>query len=181
MKRIISVMLSVIISFSLAVPAFAADSTQAEKKSPLTCLFSLYTGAQAERISDRIAQNTEYWPCITLEGYESVCARIRITDNPELANPKVFRKAIVKMVDKSETVIESPTENTVLMGYHRFGGELAMHILGVLFLELFKFIGTPEVDALYEMFDCADMDLDENRISPMLMQLTGIIIMGLFP
>lgn len=181
MKRIISAVLTIIIGFSLAVPAFASDSTQAEKKSPLTCLFSLYTGAQAERISDRIAQSTEYWPCITLEGYESVCARIRITDNPELANPKVFRKAIVKMVDNSKAVIEYPSENTVFMDYHRFGGELAMHILGVLFLEVFRFAGIPEVDALYEMFDCADMDLDENRIPQTLMTFTGVIIMGLFP
>lgn len=181
MKRIICVFLTVVIGFSLAVPAFAADSPPAEKKSPLDCLFSLYTGAQAERISDRIAQSTEYWPCITLEGYESVCARIRISDNPELANPKVFRKAIVKMVDNSKTVIENPTENTVLIGYHRFGGELALHILGVLFFEAFRFAGIPEIDALYEMFDCADMDLDENRISPLLMNLIGVIIMGIFP
>ncbi len=181
MKKFLSVLLTAVICFSLTVPAFAADSTQAEKKSPLTCLFSLYTGAQAERISDRINESTEYWPCITLEGYESVCARIRISDNPELANPKVFRKAIVKMVDSSKTIIENPTENTVLMDYHRFGGELAMHILGVLFLEAFRFAGIPEVDALYEMFDCADMDLDENRIPPLLMNLTGVIIMGIFP
>lgn len=181
MKRIISVILTVIICFSLAVPAFAADNQQAEKKSPLTCLFSLYTGAQAERISDRIAYNAEYWMFITLDGYESVGAGVRISDNPELANPKVFRKTVVKMVDRTQTVLENPSENTKLMGYHRFGGELAMHILGVLILDAFKFAKTPEYDVIYEMLDRADMNIDEDRIPQMIMTLTGVIIMGIFP
>lgn len=183
MKRIISILLAVIICFSLSVPAFATDSVpeQEEKKSPHDCLFSIYTGAQAESISDRIANSAEYWMFITLDGYESVSAGVRISENPELANPKVFRKTVVKMVDRTQSVIENPTENTKLMGYHRFGGELAFHILAILFLDAFKCTDIPDYEATYEMFDRADMNIDEDRIPQMIMTLTGVIIMGIFP
>lgn len=182
MKRIISALLAVVICFSLSVPAFAADgAAEPEKKSLKECLFSIYTGAQAERISSEIALKAEYWPGIFENGVESVWVGIRISDNPELANPKVFRKTVVKMVDRSETFIESPSEITQLLGYHRFGGELALHIFALMILDAFKGLGIPDYDALYEMFDYAEMDIDEDRISPLLMKLVGVIIMGLFP
>ena len=180
MKRIITVLLSVIICFSLSVPAFAADSVTEEKKTPNGCLYSFYTKEEAEIISDRIADSAEYWPNITVDGYETVCAGVRISENPELANPKVFRKTVVKMVDRTQTVIENPTENTVLMNYQRFAGELAFHILAILFLDIFKDANIPDYNETYEMFDRADMNIDEHRIPQAVMNLTGFIVMGIF-
>lgn len=181
MKRIISVFLTALICFSLAVPAFAADEVTEEKKTPNGCLYSFYTREEAEIISDRIADSAEYWPIITFDGYESVCAGVRISENPEIANPKVFRKTVVKMVDRCNAVIENPTENTILMNYQRFGGELAFHILAILFLDIFKGADIPDYETTYEMFDRADMNIDEERIPQAVMTLTGYIIMGLFP
>lgn len=180
MKRILSVFLAALICFSLAVPAFAADEVTEEKKTPHGCLYSFYTREEAEIISDRIADSAEYWTFITSDGYESVGTGIRISENPEIANLKVFRKTVVKMVDRSRTLIESPNENTVLMDYHRFGGELAFHILAILFLDIFKGADIPDYETNYEMFDHADMNIDEERIPQAIMNLTGYIIMGIF-
>lgn len=181
MKRIISFFLTAVICFSLAVPAFAADEVTKEKKTPHQCLYSIYTGDQAERISDRIADSAEYWPNITVDGYETVCAGVRISENPEIANPKVFRKTVIKMVDHTRTVIENPTENTVLMGYYRFGGELAFHILAVILLDIFKCADIPDYEITYEMFDRADMNIDEHRIPQAVMTVTGYIMLGILP
>ena len=143
--------------------------------------YSIYTGAQAERISDRIADSAEYWPNITVDGCETVCAGVRISENPEIANPKVFRKTVVKMVDRTRTVIESPNENTVFMDYQRFGGELAFHILAIILLDIFKGAEIPDYETTYEMFDRADMNIDEHRIPQWLMNFAGYVIMGIFP
>ena len=181
MKRIISAMLTVIICFSLTTSAFAAEEMPAEKKTPHQCLYSFYSREEAESISDRIADSAEYWPNVTVDGCDTVCAGVRISENPEIANPKVFRKTVVKMVDRTQTVIENPTENTVLMDYRRFGGELAFHILAVILLDIFKGVNIPDYEATYEMFDRADMNIDEHRIPQAVMNLTGFIIMGIFP
>ncbi len=183
MKRIISLLLTVIICFSLSVPAFATDNArkQEEKKSLNECLFSFYPDNQAEYIAIRIAKSADYCAEITGNGIESVFTGVRISTHPELANPKVFKKAVVKMVDTSKTYIPNPTEATQFLGYHRFGGELALHIVALMLLEAFKSTGIPDYDALYEMFDYAEMNIAEDRVSPMLMNLTGVIIMGIFP
>ena len=183
MKRIISLLLTVIICFSLVVPAFAADgvSEQKAKKTPNACLHSIYTGAQADRISDRIAGNAEYWPALTVDGYETVCAGVRISENPELANPKVFRKTVIKMVDRTYTVIENPNENTIFMDYQRFAGELAFHVFAILTLDALGGTDFPNHAEIYEMFDRADMNIDEHRLPQELMNFLGILIMGIFP
>ena len=180
MKRILSVFLAVLICFSLAVPAFAADEVTEEKKTPNGCLYSFYTREEAEIISDRIADSAEYWPAWTVDGFETACAGVRISENPEIANPKVFRKTVVKMVDRCNAIIENPTANTIFMDYQRFGGELAFHILAILFLDVFEGADIPNYETTYEMFDRADMNIDEHRIPQAIMNLTGYIIMGIF-
>ncbi|MBQ7100536.1 MAG: hypothetical protein IJN81_02805 [Clostridia bacterium] len=179
MKRFISLLLTAVICFSLSVPALAAE--EKATKTPHECLYSLYSGFQADRISDRIADSAEYWPNVTVDGYETVCAGVRISENPELANPKVFRKTVVKMVDRTHTVIENPNENTVFMDYNRFAGELAFHVFAILMLNALGGTDFPNHAEIYEMFDRADMNIDEHRLPQMLMTIIGVMIMGIFP
>lgn len=180
MKKLLALLLSAVMIFSAAVPALAADETPPEKGTLSDYRFRFFTNEEAEQIAQEIAQTSWYSPLFLEPDTESVVISVDLRAYPELSNIKVLVKASRAIVDRSSEFLTHTTSTVKLLDYSRFAGELALHVEALMLIDFAVNLGIiTDTARLYEIFEIADMNLDEERISPFIMEATGTIVMNI--
>lgn len=186
MKRLFTVLFGIaaLLLFSVTASAVYEAEDETVKAKPAEYVFAVFSNEEAEEISTRIAGSTEFWPTYNEDGTSTMWIVVRITDNPELANIYVFGKTVVKMVNQARQVTGDyywNSDSVYLMGYNRVAGELAFHVALVMLLETLEPVTNGYFDGWHERFDYAEINIDETRIPPFIMNWTGDIIMDILP
>lgn len=180
MKKLLVFLLSAALIFSAAVPALAAEGETVGKGTLFEYRFVHFSDEEAEAIAQEIAQNSWYEPLFIEPDIESVVISVNLRAYPKLSNVAVLVKASRAIVDRSAEFLTHTTATTQLLGYTRFSGELAIHIAALMLLDRAVGFGLIEDPAkLYETFEIADMNLDETRVSPFLMNTVGTVVMNI--
>ncbi len=180
MKKIIIVLLTVIMLFTAAVPALAAEDEVTEKGTMFDYRFACFSDEEAEAIAQEIAQMSWYEPLFLEPDIESVVISVDLRAYPELSNLNVLVKASRAIVDRSAEFLTHTTANVELLSYSRFAGELSLHVLALMLVDRAVEFGIIEdPTSLYETFEIADMNLDESRISPEFINAAGTVVMNI--
>lgn len=166
--------------FSAAVPAIAADGKTAAKGTFDDYRFRIFDNNEAEAIAQEIAQMSWYETLFLEPDTESVVISVNLRAYPQLSNLNVLIKASRAIVDRSPEFLTHTTERVELLSYSRFAGELALHVMALTMLDRAVKLGFIEdPTTLYETFEIADMNLDEERISPVFIEAMGAIVMNI--
>ena len=180
MKKITAFLLTAVLIFSTAVHSFAADEGAAEKGTLFDYRFKIFSNDEAEAIAQEIAQTSWYEPLFLEPDTESVVISVNLRAYPELSNLNVLVKASRALVDRSSEFLTNTTSTVELLDYSRFAGELTLHVLALMMIDRGVQLGfITDTASLYETFEIADMNLDESRISPFVMNATGTIVMNI--
>lgn len=180
MKKLLSFLVCIAVVFSAAVPALAADGETAEKGTISEYRFKIFDNEEAQAIAQEIAQISWYEPLFLEPDTESVVISVNLRAYPELSNLNVLIKASRALVDRSAEFLTHTAENVELLSYSRFAGELALHVMALMMIDRaveFGFIEDPT--SLYETFEIADINIDEERISPVFIEAVGVIVMNI--
>ncbi len=180
MKKITAFLLAAVLVFSTAVHAFAADGDTVEKGTLFDYRFKIFSNDEAEAIAQEIAQMSWYEPLFLEPDTESVVISVNLRAYPELSNLNVLVKASRAIVDRSSEFLTHTTATVELLDYSRFAGELTLHVLALMMIDRGVQLGfITDTASLYETFEIADMNLDESRVSPFVMNATGTIVMNI--
>ncbi len=178
MKKVTAFILALVIVFSLSITVFAADEAE-EKGTFSDYRFQYYSREEVLTIADRIATAAFYEPFWPTEDTESVIISLDLRSNPELGNISVFIESVRAMVDRSADYVTDTTDSVELMNYNQVAGELALHVALLMLLDNYADTGLIEnVEDLYIKTEIADLNIDEQRISPQFINLVGTLIMN---
>ena len=178
MKKITAFILALVIVFSFSFTAFASDAEE-DKGTLFDYRFKSYSREEILAIADGIASATVYEPFRPTEDTESVIISLDLRSHPELGNISVFIESVRAMVDRSAEYVSDSTANVELMNYKQVAGELALHVALLMLLDRFADTGLIEnVDDLYIKTEVADLNIDEQRVSPQFINLVGTLIMN---
>lgn|GEM_PF-6719679 len=180
MKKFLSFLLCIAMIFSAAMPALAAEDEVVEKGTLSDYRFKIFSNEEAEAIAREIAQTSWYEPLFIEPDIESVVVSVNLRAYPELSNLAVLVKSSRAIVDRSSEFLTHTTSTVELLSYSRFAGELVLHIAALRMIDRGVELGLIEDPAsLYETFEIADMNLDEERISPVFIEAVGVIVMNI--
>ncbi len=179
MKKAVSFIAVLIILFSTAVPAMAADGeTVTEKGTLFDYRFKIFSREEAKTIAKEIASNSGYEPLFLEPNIESVIVTVDLRAYPELSNPAILVPAVRNIVARTPEFVTHTTDQVVLLDEKRMAGELALHVLALMFADRLNSIGlVDDNDHIFEVLNWADMNLDEERIPEWIMSFTGIMLM----
>ena len=195
MKKAISLLLAVaMLCCAFTVQAYADDTeaptseseeaetepVQESKGKPAQYIFKSYSKDETEAIAAAIAADAEYWVGALENGEESYWIALRITEHPELANINILNSASQKMVNTAKAMFTEQQLDPSAISLTHFTGELMLHLLAILVMDTLVKSMWPDFDYYYEMFDLAEMNPEEERLPPVLINLTGTVIAGLF-
>lgn len=163
-RRLISVLLVIVMLFSLSVSAFAAGNS----------------------IKDSIISETDF----RVKDYsekKTVTIVVHIEDYPELAGIGMIYDVALALYEKQSEYAEKYTAEHsdatfVLMNKKHIAGELALHIL--LFRIFYILGGNKEGSMFYEYYNGAkdaEINIDESRLSPVFMEMVGSLILAFGP
>lgn len=152
-RRLISVLLVVAMLFSLSVSAFAAGDS----------------------IKDSILSETDF----RVKDYsetKTVTIVVHIEAYPELAGIGMIHDVALDLYEKQA---EYDDGTFVLMSQKHIAGELALHIL--LFRIFYILGGNKEGSIFSEYYNGAkdaELNIDENRLSPVFMEMVGSFVLA---
>jgi len=152
-RRLISVLLVVAMLFSLSVSAFAAES----------------------KIMDSIISEASF----NVKDYaetKTVTIVVHIEDYPELAGIGMIHDIALELYEKQA---EFDDGTYVLMSKQHIAGELALHIL---LFRLFYILGGNKEGSMFSEYyngaKDAELNIDEERLSPALMEFVGGLVLA---
>lgn len=178
MKKATALIMALIIVFSCSFTAFA-DDAEADKGTLFDYRFRFFSREEVMAIADEIASAALYEPTWSAEGTESVIISIDLRAHPELGNISVFIESVRAMVGRSAGYITGTTDNVELLNYRQAAGELALHVALLMFLDRTAETGLVEnIEELYIKTEIADLNIDENRVSPQFINIVGTLIMN---
>ena len=141
--------------------------------------FVFVEDSEIEAISQRIADSCTY-KVVTIEnGKSTVYVAVDLIKNREIFDARVFLNATEKMLNKAEEEaiangMEQNPNNYDLMSYHHLAGELALHmILADVTNDLGATKGNSILRDLYNKAVVSDLNIDESRINPALIEFFG--------
>lgn len=152
-RRFISIVLVVVMLFSLSVSAFAAN----------------------ENIKDSIVSEAEF----NVRNYaetKTIAIEVHIEAYPELAGLDMIHDVALDLYEKQGEFAE---EGYVLMSKQHIAGELALHVL--LFRIFYILGGNKEGSMFNEYYNGAkdaELNIDEQRLSPAIMEMVGTLVLA---
>lgn len=152
-RRLISVLLVIAMLFSLSVSAFAAGDS----------------------IKDEIVEKADF-TVATYAETKTVYIEVYIEDYPELAGIGMIHDVALDLYEKQSEYAE---EGYILMSQKHIAGELALHVL--LFRIFYILGGNKEGSMFNEYYNGAkdaELNIDENRLSPVLMDMVGSFVLA---
>lgn len=151
-RRITSVVLVIVMLFSLTVNAFAVN----------------------DKFKDAIINESEF--NVTAYGdTKTVNIVVHIEAYPELTGFDMLKEVALTLNEKQA---EYADESFVLMDSKHIAGELALHVF--LFKLVYMLGGNKEGSPLYEQylsFKDAELNLNEDRLNPSLISLAGTLVL----
>ena len=161
---------------------YAAVASEADTPEEVADFFSGFVfveDSEIEAISQRIADSCEYKVVVIEDGKKTVYIAVDLIKNREIFDARVFLNATEKLLKKAEefAIADDMNKNPDsydLMSYHHLAGELAMHmILTDLTNDLGATKGNSIFKKLYNMSVISDLNVDEDRIHPELIEFFG--------
>jgi len=178
MKKVTAFVMVLVIAFSFSFTAFATDGEE-EKGTLFDYRFKYIPREEVLSIADDIALATVCEPFWPTEDTESVILSLNLRAHPELGNISVLIESVRAIVDRSADYVTETSDNIVLMNYNQVAGELALHIALLMLLDTFADTGLIEnIEDLYIKTEIADLNIDEQRVSPMFVNIVGTLIMN---
>ncbi len=178
MKKVTAFIMALVIVFSFSFTAFASDG-ETDKGTLFDYGFRFFSREEVLATAEEIASATVYETSWLEDGTESVIISIDLRAHPELGNISVFIESVRAMVDRSAEYVSDTAANVELMNYTQVAGELALHIVMLMTLDRLAGTGLIEnVEELYIMTEVADLNIDEQRVSPQFINIVGTLIMN---
>lgn len=152
-RRLISIVLVVVMFFSLSVSAFAAN----------------------DNIKDAVVSEADF----QVKNYaetKTVTIEVHIEDYPELASLSMIHDVSIALYEKQA---EYDDGTYVLMSKKHIAGELALHIL---LFRIFYILGGNKEGSLFSEYyngaKDAELNIDEQRLSPAFMEIVGTLVLA---
>lgn len=227
MKKVVSLLLALLMAFSLALPSFAVSEenqhlSTAEVEQALNAAVAALVDApdgatvivsdelteevtdnadtpkeisgilsgfifvekdKAEAVAADIVENSKYTVKVIADGKQTVYCSIDFEKFPEIYDARVYLAAIEKIQNKCDEVakengIDIAGDGYSAMSYSHIAGELALHmILASLSKDTASW--NPISEWIYERAGIADLNVDEDRFPPVLLEAFGDAIVGL--
>lgn len=142
--------------------------------------------SEVEAVSQKIADSCKYRITTLENGKKTVYVAVDLRTCKDIFDAKVFLNATKKLLAKCEELaiadgMNSNPENYTLMSYNHLAGELALHMILTDFTNDF---GANDGNVLlkkwFDMSVVADLNIDENRISPAFIEFIGSSIISIF-
>ncbi|MBO5937761.1 MAG: hypothetical protein J6Q79_09170 [Clostridia bacterium] len=159
--------------------AVAAEADTPEEVANFFSGFVFVKDSEIEAVSQRIADSCEYNVVVIEDGKKTVYIAVNLIKNREIFDARVFLNTTEKLLKKAEELAISDGMNQNpdsydLMSYHHLAGELALHmILADVTNDLGATKGNSILRKLYNMSVVSDLNVDENRIGPALIEFFG--------
>ncbi len=159
--------------------AVAAEADTPEEVANFFSGFVFVKDSEIEAVSQRIADSCKY-KVITVEGgKKTVYVAVDLINNKEIFDARVFLNATDKLLKKAEenAIADGMNQNPDaydLMSYHHLAGELALHmIVADITNDLGATKGNGILRDLYDKAILSELNVDENRLAPALIEFFG--------
>ena len=168
---------------------YAAAVAEADTPEEVADFFSGFVfveDSKIEAISQRIADSSEYKVVVIENGKKTVYIAVDLIKNPEIFDARVFLNATEKMLNKAEekAIADGMNDNPAsydLMSYNHLAGELAMHmILADMTNDLGATKGNGILKDLYDRAILSELNIDEDRIAPAIIEFFGNTVLFFF-
>ncbi len=159
--------------------AVAAEADTPEEVANFFSGFVFVEDSEIEAISQRIADSCKYRVTTIENGKKTVYVAVDLIKNREIFDARVFLSATEKLLKKAEeaAIADGMNQNPDtydLMSYHHLAGELALHmILADVTNDLGATKGNSILKDLYDKSVVSDLNIDENRIAPAIIEFFG--------
>ena len=159
--------------------AVAAEADSPEEVANFFSDFVFVKDSEIESISQRIADSCKYQVVVIEGGKKTVYIAVDLIKNHEIFDARVFLNTTEKLLKKAEEVaiadgMNKNPDKYDLMSYHHLAGELALHmILADVTNDLGATKGNGVLKKLYDMAVVSDLNIDEDRIIPSLIEFFG--------
>ena len=136
-----------------------------------------------EEVARAIADAAVYDYTVIDGGHGTVYIRVNLAEHPEVFNAEVFRELVDRLYEgqTEEMVRNGDGSVDYLMSYEHIAGELALHaIVYAAVSGLIRLTGS-DIETLYTLYRSAvvaDLNVDENRLSPQAIALFGKVLLG---
>lgn len=159
--------------------AVAAEADTPEEVANFFSGFVFVEDSEIESISQRIADSCKYRITTIENGKKTVYIAVDLIKNPEIFDARVFLTATDKLLKKAEAaaIADGMNQNPDaydLMSYNHLAGELALHMIVADFTnDLGATKGNGILKDLYDKSVVSDLNVDEDRIAPALIEFFG--------
>ena len=159
--------------------AVAAEADTPEEVANFFSGFVFVKDSEIEAVSQRIADSCKYNVVVIEDGKKTVYIAVDLIKNREIFDARVFLNATKKLLKKAEELaiadgMNQNPDSYDLMSYHHLAGELALHmILADVTNDLGATKGNSILRKLYDMAVVSDLNVDEDRIGPALIEFFG--------
>lgn len=159
--------------------AVAAEADSPEEVADFFSGFVFVEDSEIEAISQRIADSCKYKVVVIDGGKKTVYIAVDLIKNREIFDARVFLNATEKMLKKAEdlAIAQGMNENPKdfdLMSYNHLAGELALHmIMADVTNDLGATKGNGILKDLYNKSVVSDLNVDEDRLAPALIEFFG--------
>lgn len=159
--------------------AVAAEADTPEEVANFFSGFVFVEDSEIESISQRIADSCKYRITTVENGKKTVYIAVDLIKNPEIFDARVFLTATDKLLKKAEAaaIADGMNQNPDaydLMSYNHLAGELALHMIVADFTnDLGATKGNGILKDLYDRSVVSDLNVDEDRIAPALIEFFG--------
>ncbi len=161
---------------------YAAVAAEADTPKEVANFFSGFVfvkDSEVEAISQRIANSCKYRVTTIENGKKTVYVAVDLIENREIFDARVFLTATQKLLKKAEEAaiadgMNQNPETYDLMSYHHLAGELALHmIIADVTNDLGATKGNSILKDLYNKSVVSDLNIDENRLAPAIIEFFG--------
>lgn len=171
------------------VSLVAAVTDIAETPEEIANFFSQFIfveKSEVEAVSQKIADSCKYRVTTIENGKKTVYVAVDLRTCKEIFDARVFLNATQKIYDKCQehaiaNGLDINADSVDLMSYDHLAGELALHMIMTDFTNDF---GANDGNVLlkkwFDMSVVADLNVDESRIAPAIIELVGKMVKAIF-
>jgi hypothetical protein len=171
------------------IKAVAENADTPEEIADFFSKFIFVEKSEVEAVSKRIADSCTYRVTTIEGGKKTVYVAVDLRTCKEIFDARVFLNATQKIFDKSKEKaitegLDIKSDSVDLMSYNHLAGELALHMIITDFTnDMGASDENPLLKKWFDMSVVADLNVDEDRLAPAIIELFGKMvkaIMGIF-
>ena len=168
------------------IEAVAENAETPEEIANFFSQFIFVEKSEVEAVSQKIADSCKYRVTTIENGKKTVYVAVDLRVCKEIFDARVFLNATQKIYDKCEEFaitngLDVNADSVDLMSYDHLAGELALHMILTDFTNDF---GANDGNVLlkkwFDMSVVADLNVDESRVAPAIIELVGKMVKAIF-